>query len=151
MENFARKTNKTWPKKETETSFRLQNSTICTSKFQWLSQNKGLFYTEFSSIISIQRNFMKPEKTHSFSCRGLLLLLLSFTCFPSRFCLGRDTITSENFIKDPATITSNGSSFELGFFTPLNSTSRYVGIWFKQISLQTLVWGGRCRKQAPQQ
>ncbi|XP_022140069.1 G-type lectin S-receptor-like serine/threonine-protein kinase At1g11300 [Momordica charantia] len=82
---------------------------------------------------------MKPVQNYwSFSGR---LLLLSFTCFYSSFCFGRDTITSTNFIKDPATIISNSSSFELGFFTPVNSTSRYVGIWFKQqISVQMVVW-----------
>ena len=77
-------------------------------------------------------------------CRSLLLLLLllllSFTSFCSRFCFAGDTITSANFIKDPATILSNGSVFELGFFSPVNSTRRYVGIWFQEFSPQTIVW-----------
>ncbi|XP_031738212.1 G-type lectin S-receptor-like serine/threonine-protein kinase At1g11330 isoform X2 [Cucumis sativus] len=69
-----------------------------------------------------------------------LLLLLSSTCFFSRICYGGDTITSTNFIKDPATIISNTSVFKLGFFTPSNSTHRYVGIWFEKISPQTVMW-----------
>ncbi|XP_038895670.1 G-type lectin S-receptor-like serine/threonine-protein kinase At1g11300 isoform X1 [Benincasa hispida] len=79
---------------------------------------------------------MKHKKCCSFPCLGrVLLLLFSFTS------LGEDTITSKKFIKDPASIISNGSSFRLGFFTPLNSTGRYVGIWFNHISSsQTIVW-----------
>ncbi|KAL0535111.1 hypothetical protein IC582_029434 [Cucumis melo] len=71
---------------------------------------------------------------------SFLLLLLSLTCFSSRICYGGDTITSTNFIKDPATIISSNSVFKLGFFTPSNSTHRYVGIWFEKISPQTVVW-----------
>ncbi|XP_023001215.1 G-type lectin S-receptor-like serine/threonine-protein kinase SD1-13 isoform X1 [Cucurbita maxima] len=82
---------------------------------------------------------MKPEKLLSFSTH---LLLLSFSYFCTRFCSGsRDTITSTTSIKDPATIVSNASSFQLGFFSPANSTNRHVGIWFNnQISPQTIVW-----------
>ncbi|XP_022139811.1 G-type lectin S-receptor-like serine/threonine-protein kinase SD1-13 isoform X2 [Momordica charantia] len=76
---------------------------------------------------------MRLQTDWRFSLRFLLLLL--------SFCYGRsDTITSTNFIKDPATIASNGSTFKLGFFSPLNSTRRYVGIWLNNISVQTIVW-----------
>ncbi|XP_022954619.1 G-type lectin S-receptor-like serine/threonine-protein kinase At1g11330 [Cucurbita moschata] len=90
----------------------------------------------------IERSMATRRISSRFSYRRchLLLLLLSFTCFASRFGYGKDTITSTSFIKDPATISSNGSSFELGFFSPLNSTARYVGIWYNQIPLQTVVW-----------
>ncbi|XP_023001214.1 G-type lectin S-receptor-like serine/threonine-protein kinase At1g11330 isoform X2 [Cucurbita maxima] len=76
----------------------------------------------------------------SFRCCRSLLLLLSLTSFCSRFGFAGDMITSANFIKDPATILSNGSVFELGFFSPVNSTRRYVGIWFQKFSPQTIVW-----------
>ncbi|WJX76218.1 non-specific serine/threonine protein kinase [Trifolium repens] len=39
--------------------------------------------------------------------------------------------TSSQIIKDSETQTSNGGNFTLGFFTPQNSTNRYVGIWCK--------------------
>ncbi|XP_024027466.1 G-type lectin S-receptor-like serine/threonine-protein kinase At4g27290 isoform X1 [Morus notabilis] len=46
---------------------------------------------------------------------------------------------------DGTTLVSNGESFELGFFTPGNSTNRYVGIWYKNIPVQTVVWvANRC-------
>ncbi|GLT77233.1 hypothetical protein SLA2020_488400 [Shorea laevis] len=38
------------------------------------------------------------------------------------------------------TITSAGNIVELGFFNPGGSTSCYVGIWYKQVSEQTIVW-----------
>ncbi|XP_038877217.1 G-type lectin S-receptor-like serine/threonine-protein kinase At1g11330 isoform X2 [Benincasa hispida] len=49
-------------------------------------------------------------------------------------------LTARNFIRDHETISSNDSSFKLGFFTPLNATARYVGIWLTKYSQQTIVW-----------
>ncbi|WJZ96242.1 hypothetical protein VitviT2T_014945 [Vitis vinifera] len=66
------------------------------------------------------------------------LLLLSGFCFG--FCTPIDTITSTQFIKCPETLVSNGSAFKLGFFTPADSTNRYVGIWYSTPSLSTVIW-----------
>ncbi|XP_058099719.1 receptor-like serine/threonine-protein kinase SD1-8 [Magnolia sinica] len=57
------------------------------------------------------------------------LLLLSLL-FP--FCTSIDTITPSKSIKDGQTLISDASNFELGFFSPGNSTARYVGIWYKK-------------------
>lgn len=35
---------------------------------------------------------------------------------------------------------SKGGNFELGFFTPGNSHKYYIGIWYKKVSTQTVVW-----------
>ncbi|GLT83112.1 hypothetical protein SLE2022_014210 [Rubroshorea leprosula] len=52
-----------------------------------------------------------------------------------------DTLLSNQTIEDNGeTIVSLGQKFELGFFSPWNSSNRYVGIWFKNISQQTVVW-----------
>ncbi|XP_016471342.1 G-type lectin S-receptor-like serine/threonine-protein kinase At4g27290 isoform X1 [Nicotiana tabacum] len=52
-----------------------------------------------------------------------------------------DTITTTQLIKDGQTIVSSDGTFELGFFSPRNtSTNRYVGIWYKKISAFTPVW-----------
>ncbi|KAK2984763.1 hypothetical protein RJ640_004588 [Escallonia rubra] len=51
-----------------------------------------------------------------------------------------DTITATQLIKDGDTIVSAGGSFEMGFFSPGSSTNRYVGIWYKKISVRTVVW-----------
>ncbi|XP_009611414.1 G-type lectin S-receptor-like serine/threonine-protein kinase At4g27290 isoform X1 [Nicotiana tomentosiformis] len=52
-----------------------------------------------------------------------------------------DTITATYFLKDGgANIASAGETFEMGFFSPGNSKLRYVGIWYKNISVRTVVW-----------
>ena len=39
-------------------------------------------------------------------------------------------ITSTWFLRDPDVITSSNNDFKLGFFSPPNSTNRFVGIWY---------------------
>ncbi|KAK6934352.1 Bulb-type lectin domain [Dillenia turbinata] len=51
-----------------------------------------------------------------------------------------DTLTSNKFIKDGQTLVSNGKTFELGFFSPGNSSNRYLGIWYKNVPIQKVVW-----------
>ncbi|KAG5551156.1 hypothetical protein RHGRI_009547 [Rhododendron griersonianum] len=51
-----------------------------------------------------------------------------------------DTITTTKSLADGETIVSSGGIFELGFFSPGNSTNRYVGIWYKKIPNTTVVW-----------
>ncbi|PRQ31525.1 putative protein kinase RLK-Pelle-DLSV family [Rosa chinensis] len=58
------------------------------------------------------------------------------------------TINPRVSIKDGgSTLVSAGGSFELGFFSPGNSKSRYVGIWYNNISPQKVVWV--CNKETP--
>ncbi|KAG2685197.1 hypothetical protein I3760_10G113300 [Carya illinoinensis] len=68
----------------------------------------------------------------------LLVLFISFSCFEFRCAI--DTITAHQFIKDPEIIISNGGDFKLGFFSPTNSTYRYVGIWYAKVSASHVVW-----------
>ncbi|KAI3731045.1 hypothetical protein L1987_62228 [Smallanthus sonchifolius] len=51
-----------------------------------------------------------------------------------------DTISVHQNISDGETIVSENAEFELGFFSPGSSKSRYLGIWFKKTSPQTVVW-----------
>ncbi|WOG85207.1 hypothetical protein DCAR_0104395 [Daucus carota subsp. sativus] len=51
-----------------------------------------------------------------------------------------DTIRPHQTIKDGDTIISAGGEFELGFFSPDSSRNRYLGIWYKKISVRTVVW-----------
>ncbi|XP_028797878.1 G-type lectin S-receptor-like serine/threonine-protein kinase At1g11300 [Neltuma alba] len=64
---------------------------------------------------------------------GVLLLISSFYLY-SGSCI--DFTASFQFVRDPDTISSG--SFKLGFFSPGNSTKRYVGIWY--LSETTVVW-----------
>ena len=34
----------------------------------------------------------------------------------------------------------HGSAFKLGFFSPVNSTSRYLGIWHNNVSVFKVIW-----------
>ncbi|PIA38446.1 hypothetical protein AQUCO_02800273v1, partial [Aquilegia coerulea] len=50
------------------------------------------------------------------------------------------TLTPSQSILDGQTLISKGGKFELGFFSPSNSINRYLGIWYKTIPVQTVVW-----------
>ena len=69
---------------------------------------------------------------------SVLLVLLCCFCLESGFAI--DTLTSSQSIKDHNYIISNGSVFKLGFFSPVISTNRYLGIWYNNISILTVVW-----------
>ncbi|GER53365.1 S-locus lectin protein kinase family protein [Striga asiatica] len=51
-----------------------------------------------------------------------------------------DTISTSQFIKDSDVLVSSGQTFELGFFSPGSSTNRYLGIWYRNITVRTPVW-----------
>ncbi|KAK3424227.1 hypothetical protein EUGRSUZ_F01027 [Eucalyptus grandis] len=50
-----------------------------------------------------------------------------------------DTLSSGQSISDGETLVSSSQNYELGFFSPGNSRSRYLGIWYK-ITHETVVW-----------
>ena len=56
--------------------------------------------------------------------------LISFSIF-LEFCTENDTLNSTQSLIDGDTLVSSGQSFELGFFYPNVSTSRYVGTWYR--------------------
>ncbi|KAJ8630836.1 hypothetical protein MRB53_024159 [Persea americana] len=49
-------------------------------------------------------------------------------------------LATNDTIKDGDTLVSEGEDFALGFFSPHNSTNRYVGIWYNKIRPETIVW-----------
>ncbi|KAI4299253.1 hypothetical protein L6164_032730 [Bauhinia variegata] len=70
-----------------------------------------------------------------------LTVLLLFLVYP--FCCNSlDTITPNRPLRDRDgdVLVSDKGSFALGFFSPVNSTNRYVGVWYQKVSLQTVVW-----------
>jgi len=83
----------------------------------------------FSSITSMGRG----------NCEVAVSLLLFLSCSCSFYGDAGDSITPSQPIKDPEAIVSAGNKFELGFFSPVNSTYRYVGIWYSNISVATPV------------
>ncbi|XP_043694032.1 G-type lectin S-receptor-like serine/threonine-protein kinase B120 [Telopea speciosissima] len=71
--------------------------------------------------------------------RTLLSSLPYFFLFLLPNCIAIDTISTGQSITDGETLVSSGNIFELGFFSPGNSTNRYVGIWYKKTSYTQVV------------
>ncbi|RDY03180.1 G-type lectin S-receptor-like serine/threonine-protein kinase, partial [Mucuna pruriens] len=69
-----------------------------------------------------------------------LTIIFKLLLFFSQISYATDTITQFQPLPDGSTLVSNDGTFELGFFTPGSSTNRYVGIWFKNIPVKTVVW-----------
>ncbi|KAM0042713.1 putative non-specific serine/threonine protein kinase [Helianthus debilis subsp. tardiflorus] len=65
-------------------------------------------------------------------------LFLLYIVFPD--CVALDTVYANQPITYGKTIVSSGNMFELGFFSPGKSKNRYLGIWYKKISICTVVW-----------
>ncbi|MFS7960466.1 putative non-specific serine/threonine protein kinase [Helianthus anomalus] len=70
----------------------------------------------------------------------LVFLFISFISLLLSNCAAIDTVYADQPIQDGRTVVSNGKIFELGFFGPGKSKSRYLGIWYKKISICTVVW-----------
>ncbi|GLT64174.1 hypothetical protein SLA2020_366820 [Shorea laevis] len=68
----------------------------------------------------------------------VIIPLLLFIFFKASF--GVDSITSTQSLSDGKTLESREGRFELGFFSPGSSKNRYLGIWFKNIPVTTVVW-----------
>ncbi|XP_038897081.1 G-type lectin S-receptor-like serine/threonine-protein kinase At4g27290 [Benincasa hispida] len=68
-----------------------------------------------------------------------LFLSLSLFLFSSPSA-AIDFITSSQNLTHGATLVSAKGFFELGFFSPGNSSNRYLGIWYKIIPVRTIVW-----------
>ena len=72
---------------------------------------------------------------NSFMFQVTILLLLFSSCTNAA-----DSITQYQTISEGRTLVSAGGSFELGFFSPGSSNNRYLGTWYKNISVTTVVW-----------
>ncbi|PPR85890.1 hypothetical protein GOBAR_AA34799 [Gossypium barbadense] len=51
-----------------------------------------------------------------------------------------DTLSQSDSLTDGMTLVSGDGSFQLGFFSPGSSKNRYLGIWYNNIPMQTVVW-----------
>ncbi|CAL5411102.1 unnamed protein product [Camellia sinensis] len=70
----------------------------------------------------------------------LELLILFFSCICFKFSISIDTITRTQPINDRESIISRNKVFQLGFFSLVNTTNHYVGIWYNNIPVRTVVW-----------
>ncbi|XP_047155540.1 G-type lectin S-receptor-like serine/threonine-protein kinase At4g27290 isoform X1 [Vigna umbellata] len=72
-----------------------------------------------------------------------LLFLVTCCYFLSLFPTAleaEDEITPPQTISGNQTLVSPSQNFELGFFSPGNSTHIYLGIWYKRIPNKTVIW-----------
>ncbi|GJN11416.1 hypothetical protein PR202_ga29609 [Eleusine coracana subsp. coracana] len=76
------------------------------------------------------------SKTHtSFAFSILFLFYLCTSTFAAT-----DTISRIQPLSGNTTAISKDGNFELGFFSPGNNGNFYVGIWFRTISIRTVIW-----------
>ncbi|KAI7753024.1 hypothetical protein M8C21_016779 [Ambrosia artemisiifolia] len=73
------------------------------------------------------------EALHKILLFGVLFSILAT-------CTLQDTMTVDQVIRDGDTLVSAREVYELGFFSPGSSKNRYLGIWYKNILPQTVVW-----------
>ncbi|XP_076946082.1 G-type lectin S-receptor-like serine/threonine-protein kinase At4g27290 [Bidens hawaiensis] len=71
---------------------------------------------------------------------GAAIILFSLVFLYKSYAAELDTISDSRFLKDADTLVSASGIFELGFFHPGSSENRYLGIWYKKISVRTVVW-----------
>ncbi|KAL3820637.1 hypothetical protein ACJIZ3_006542 [Penstemon smallii] len=79
------------------------------------------------------------HKANSSSMLQLFLLTCSCSCFLVGFCTAIDTISVNQSIQDHETLFSNEQKFKLGFFSPVNSSYRYVGVMYN-LPVMTVIW-----------
>ncbi|KAK6122839.1 hypothetical protein DH2020_043420 [Rehmannia glutinosa] len=82
------------------------------------------------------------DLSHNTNLFSMLLqaIFLICSCFLFKFTTSIDTITINKPVRDQETVLiSNGQNFKLGFFSPPNSTYRYVGVMYN-IPVKTVIW-----------
>ncbi|KAM4113079.1 hypothetical protein ACJW30_05G191400 [Castanea mollissima] len=72
--------------------------------------------------------------------KGFLLLHTLLAFLIPQFDTLQDTLTISKPIRDGDRLVSMRETFALGFFSPGESTNRYVGIWFYKAPEQPVVW-----------
>ncbi|KAJ6999635.1 G-type lectin S-receptor-like serine/threonine-protein kinase RKS1 [Populus alba x Populus x berolinensis] len=96
----------------------------------WLSEDdKGVLFMGFRRKTMLSFNESPEEET-------------SLRDNPINDTSGVLSVNAPNqSIKDGDVLVSSGQSYELGFFSSgIDSTRRYVGIWYRKVSERTVVW-----------
>ncbi|KAG6419122.1 hypothetical protein SASPL_121333 [Salvia splendens] len=80
---------------------------------------------------------MKLDTTTLFHTVSFLVLLFKSSIAIDSIAPNQTLLDNNN--NNTSLVSPNGN-FVLGFFSPQNSTNRYIGIWFNKVSIQTVVW-----------
>lgn len=68
----------------------------------------------------------------------VILCGLVVTCHAAARIVGR--LTPADSLTDGMTLVSGNGTFEAGFFSPGTSAGHYLGIWYRNIPVRTVVW-----------
>ncbi|XP_076906860.1 G-type lectin S-receptor-like serine/threonine-protein kinase At4g27290 [Bidens hawaiensis] len=71
---------------------------------------------------------------------GAATLLFCLLFVHKSYAAELHTISDSSFLTDGDTLVSAAGIFELGFYKPGGSENRYLGVWYKNISVRTVVW-----------
>nr|VDD29026.1 unnamed protein product [Brassica oleracea] len=74
----------------------------------------------------------------SFFCTLSSFFFLFFICI--HVSSAADTISANFTLSGDQTLLSSNGTFKMGFFKPGNSTNLYIGMWYQELSIQTIVW-----------
>ncbi|CAN6970870.1 unnamed protein product [Brassica rapa subsp. trilocularis] len=66
--------------------------------------------------------------------------LSSFIFLCIHVCSAADTISANFTLSGDQTLLSSNGTFKMGFFQPGNSANFYIGMWYQELSIQTIVW-----------
>ncbi|KAJ1441979.1 putative serine/threonine-protein kinase [Sesbania bispinosa] len=71
----------------------------------------------------------------------IFMVTVTYILLPSlKFTTAADSIRFSQSISDGNTLVSQSGKFELGFFRPGNSNKTYLGIWYKNLPVERVVW-----------
>ena len=72
--------------------------------------------------------------------KPIMLLVVLLIFFPNYSSAADAIKPNQALVDDGQTLVSHGEIFELGFFSPGNNKTRYVGLWFKNLPKNMPVW-----------
>ncbi|XP_028190213.1 G-type lectin S-receptor-like serine/threonine-protein kinase At2g19130 [Glycine soja] len=96
-----------------------------------------LLHCSLQLLIGVRATPMYSMRNQRFC---VYLLTLFFNLFTHNFLAALTTISTNQTLTGDQTLVSEAGVFELGFFKPGNSSNYYIGIWYKRVTIQTIVW-----------
>ncbi|XP_062219347.1 G-type lectin S-receptor-like serine/threonine-protein kinase At2g19130 [Phragmites australis] len=70
------------------------------------------------------------------------LAVLAISCTAAAAAAAGDTVSARQPLRGNETVVSVQGKFELGIFSPGGSGLFYLGIWYKNVPVQTVIWVG---------
>ncbi|WOL12990.1 hypothetical protein Cni_G21759 [Canna indica] len=119
---------------------RPKQPTFTTNSYS-LSETTDTSTIELKEVIS--RSWLFSFIKKRVKAMEMMLLLLAFILLKGPVLAhgqSEDKMNPSSSIVNGQTLVSMGKIFELGFFSPGDENKQFLGIWFKNISVKTVVW-----------